>query len=68
MAQADEAHHPGRDEDCGGEQEGELETPEKGSRGQVQRVLAACPRGGEVDLTDRDVGPGPDCTVLLGGE
>ena len=66
MPQAHEAHDPGRDEDRAGQDEGELETLEKGSRGQVERVLAGG-RGGAVDLTDRDVGPDPDGPLLLGG-
>jgi hypothetical protein len=66
MPQAHEAHDRGRDEDRAGQQQCELETPEKGSRGQVKRVLA-CGRSGDVDLTDRDVGPNPSCPLLLGG-
>jgi len=66
MPQAHETHDPGRDEDRAGQEQGELETPKKGSRGQVKRVLA-CGRGGDVDLTDRDVGPDPSCPLLLGG-
>ena len=66
MPQAYEAHDPGRDQDRGCQDQGELETPEKGSRGQVKGVLA-CGRGGDVDLTDRDVGPDPSCPLLLGG-
>lgn len=65
MPQAQEAHDPGRDEDRAGHEQGELETPEKRSRGQVKRVVARG-RGGDVDLTDRDVGPDPGCTLLLG--
>jgi hypothetical protein len=66
MSQAHESDDPGRDEDRAGQEQGELETPEKGSRGQVNRVLA-CGGGGDVDLTDRDVGPDPGCPLLLGG-
>jgi hypothetical protein len=66
MPQAQEAHDPGRDEDRAGQEQGELEAPEKGSGGQVKRVLAGG-RGGSVDLADRDVGPDPGCPLLLGG-
>jgi hypothetical protein len=66
MPQAHEAHDPGRDEDRAGQEQGELETPEEGSRGQVKRVLA-CGRGGDADLTDCDVGPDLGCPLLLGG-
>jgi hypothetical protein len=66
MPQAHEAHDRGRDEDRAGQEQGKLETAEKGSRGKVKRVLASR-RGGDVDLTDRDVGPGLGCPVLLGG-
>jgi hypothetical protein len=66
VPQAYEAHDPGRDENHAGQEQSELETPEKGSRGQVKRVLARG-RGGEVDLTDRDIGPDPSCPLLLGG-
>jgi hypothetical protein len=66
MPQAHEAHDRGRDEDRAGHEQGELETPEKGSRGKVKRVLARG-RGGDVDLPDRDVGPDPGCPLLLGG-
>jgi hypothetical protein len=67
MPQAHEAHDPGRDEDRAGQEQGELEALEKGSGGQVKPVLA-CGRGGDVDLTDRDVAPDPSCPLLLGGE
>jgi hypothetical protein len=66
MPQAEEAHDPGRDQDRARQQQGELESPEKGSRGQVKPVLA-CGRGCDADLTDRDVGPDPGCPLLLGG-
>ena len=65
MPQAQEAHDPSGDEDRAGQEQGELETPEKGGRRQVKRVLA-CGRGGDVDLTARDVGPDPGCPLLLG--
>ena len=64
MPQAQEAHDRGRDEDRAGHEQGDLETPEKRSRGQVKRVLAA--GRGDVDPADRDVDPGPGCPVLLG--
>jgi hypothetical protein len=66
MPQAHEAHDPGRDENRAGQEQGELETPEEGSSGQVKRVLA-CGRGGDADLTDCDVGPDLGCPLLLGG-
>ena len=66
MPQAHEAHDRGRDEDRAGQEQGELETTEKGSRGKVKRVLA-CGRGGDVDPTDCDVGPDPGCPLLGGG-
>ena len=65
MPQAEEADDRGRDQDRAGHDQGELETTEKGSRGQVKRVLAGG-RGGSVDLTDRDVRPDPGCPLLLG--
>jgi hypothetical protein len=65
MPQAEEAHDRRRDQDRAGQEQGELETAEKGGGGQVKCVLAGG-RGGDVDLTDRDVGPGPGCPLLLG--
>ena len=66
MPQAQDADNRGRDEDRGGQQQGKFETAEKGGGGQVKCVLAGR-RGGDVDLTDRDVGPGPGSPLLLGG-
>jgi hypothetical protein len=65
VPQAQEAYDPGGGEDRAGQEQGELETPEKGGHRQVERVLAYG-RGGDVDLTARDVGPDLGCPLLLG--
>jgi len=65
VPQAQEAHDPSGGEDRAGQEQGELKTPEKGGHRQVECMLA-CGRGGEVDLTARDVGPSLGCPLLLG--
>src|SRR5947207_8402858 len=65
VPQAQEAHDPSGGEDRAGQEQDELETPEKGGHRQVEGVLA-CGRGGDVDLTARDVGPDLGCPLLPG--
>jgi len=56
VPQAQETYGPRAEEDHAAQEQGKLETPEEGGHRQVERVLAHG-RGGEVDLTARDVRP-----------
>ena len=70
VPQAQEAHDRSGGEDRAGQEQGELETPEKGGHRQVECVLA-CGRGGDVDLAlpaTRSPGLGLPAAARPGGE